>query len=535
MSGSGRPAPAPDAKGVPWWRGAAIYQIYLRSFADTTGDGVGDLDGIAAHLDHVASLGVDGLWISPFFTSPMADFGYDVADFRGVDPLFGTLADFDRLLERAHALGLKVVVDQVYSHSSDRHPWFAQSRADRTNARADWYVWADAKPDGSPPNNWQSVFLGPCWTWDARRAQYYFHNFLPAQPDLNLRNPEVQDAMLEVARFWLDRGVDGLRLDALNFAMHDPRLTDNPVAPADRPRTRPFDFQRHIHNRSQPEIVEFVERLAAVVAGYPDRFTVAEVGGPEPLAEMRAFTSGDRRLSTAYGFGFLDADRLTPELVRRELAAWPDGAREPWPSWAFSNHDAPRAVSRWAEGRDVATTARLTLALLATVRGNIFLYQGEELGLEQADVPFDLLADPEAIANWPLTLGRDGARTPMVWTTQDQHGGFSRHEPWLPIDPRHARAAVDRQEAQVDSPLHVTRRMLALRRAEPALRLGTIEFVDAPADVLVFRRAWNGRTLTCAFNLGHADVDRESPGPTLVALNGATPHTLPPLGVVVSA
>ena len=537
MAVSSTPQPA-DRHPLPWWRGAAIYQVYPRSFADTDGDGIGDLNGIVAHLDHIASLNVDGLWISPFFASPMKDFGYDVADFTGVDPLFGTLDDFDRLVARAHALGLKVVIDQVYSHTSDRHPWFAESRTDATSPRADWYVWADPKPDGSPPNNWLSVFGGSCWTWDARRRQYYFHNFLPEQPDLDLHHPDVQDAIIAVARFWLDRSVDGFRLDALNFAMHDRTLTDNPPAPADRPRTRPFDYQEHIHNQSQPEIVEFVERLAAVVADYPDRFTVAEVGGLDPLPEMRAFTAGTDRLNTAYGFSFLSAKRLTPALVRDTLTDWPQGEMEedePWPSWAFSNHDVPRAVSRWAEGRDVAATARLSLALLACLRGNIFLYQGEELGLEQAEVPFERLRDPEAIAHWPRTLGRDGARTPMVWAADAQHAGFSTAEPWLPIDPRHLDAAVDRQEDDPDSPLAVTRRMLALRRAEEALRLGAIRFVAVDDSRLVFERSWHGRTLTCAFNLGHEAVDWRTEGTMLVALNGATAERLPPLGVVVSA
>lgn len=524
----------------PWWRGAVLYQIYPRSFADSDGDGVGDLPGIVARLDHVASLGVDGVWLSPVFSSPMADFGYDISDYRGIDPLFGTLADFDRLVARAHELGLKLIIDQVYSHTSDAHPWFLKDRAPPAHPRLhqprkDWYVWADPKPDGGPPNNWLSVFGGSCWTWDARRGQYYFHNFLPQQPDLNLHNPEVQDALLAVARFWLDRGVDGFRLDALNFAMHDRALTDNPVAPPDRRRRRPFDYQDHVHSQSQPEIVGFVERLAATVADYPNRFTVAEVGGPTPLAEMRAFTTGPERLDTAYGFGFLAAPRLTPQLVRAELEAWPDGEDEPWPSWAFSNHDAPRAVSRWAEGRDEVAVARLLIALLACLRGTVFLFQGEELGLPQAEVPFERLRDPEAITNWPLTLGRDGARTPMVWTAAEEDGGFTTGEPWLPVDPRHLALAVDRQEADPASPLQLTRAMLALRRREPALRLGAAEFVDSPGDLLVFRRSWQDRTLTCAFNLGHAGVDWTTGGETLAALNGATDKWLPPLAATVSA
>ena len=300
-----------------WWRGAAIYQIYPRSFADANGDGVGDLAGITAHLDHVASLGVDGVWLSPFFPSPMKDFGYDISEYRGVDPVFGTLADFDALVARAHRLGLKLIIDQVYAHSSDAHGWFAESRADRTNARHDWYVWADAKADGTPPNNWQSVFGGPGWTWDARRGQYYMHNFLASQPQLNVHLPAVQEALLDVARFWLDRGVDGFRLDAISCAMMDPALRDNPARPPtnDR-RTRPFDFQVHVHNQSHPDIPLFLERVRALTDDYPDRFTVAEVGGPDVEPEMQRFTQGDRRLNTAYGFNFLYAKALTPMLVR---------------------------------------------------------------------------------------------------------------------------------------------------------------------------------------------------------------------------
>ena len=290
-----------------WWRGATIYQIYPRSFADADGDGVGDLRGITQRLDHIASLGVDGIWLSPFFASPMKDFGYDISDYLAVDPVFGTLADFDALLARAHDLGLKIIIDQVYAHTSDQHAWFQSSRADRAGPHADWYVWADAKADGTPPSNWQSVFGGPAWTWDARRGQYYMHNFLKEQPQLNVHLPAVQHALLDVARFWLDRGVDGFRLDAINFAMHDPALTDNPALPEGvGKRTRPFDFQQHLHNQSHAGIPHFLERLRGVLDSYGgDKFTVAEVGGANAEVEMKAFTEGDARLTpdvSAVGF-----------------------------------------------------------------------------------------------------------------------------------------------------------------------------------------------------------------------------------------
>jgi alpha-glucosidase len=482
-----------------WWRGAAIYQIYPRSFADSDGNGVGDLPGITARLDHVVSLGVDAIWLSPFFTSPMRDFGYDVADYCGVDPAFGTLADFDALVERAHALKLKVIIDQVYSHSSDQHAWFQESRSSRDNAKADWYVWAGAKPDGSPPNNWQSVFGGPAWQWDARRGQYYLHNFLTEQPDLNVHNPAVQDALLGVARFWLDRGVDGFRIDAINFAMHDPQLRDNPPAPKGGKRTRPFDYQQHIYNQSHPDIVKFVERLRAVTDSYGGRFTLAEVGGEQPLGEMHAFTAGNARLNSAYGFDFLYAERLTPELVARVMRDWPES--EGWPTWAFENHDAPRALSRWIGEAHRDAFARVKMLLLCSLRGSIILYQGEELGLPQVDVPYDRLQDPEAIANWPHTLSRDGARTPMPWSAGDPNLGFSTGKPWLPLGTTHRALAVDRQNGDPGSLLAFTRDCLALRNAHCALHDGAIDLVEAGPQRLVFDRSNKGETLRCTFNL----------------------------------
>ncbi|MGB3456242.1 MAG: alpha-amylase family glycosyl hydrolase [Litorimonas sp.] len=493
----------------PWWKGATIYQIYPRSFQDTTGDGIGDLAGITQRLDHVASLGVQAIWISPFFTSPMADFGYDVADFCDVDPIFGTLADFDTLIERAHALGLKVTIDQVYSHTSDQHPWFEESRRSRDNARADWYVWADAKPDGSPPSNWQSVFGMGAWEWDARRGQYYLHNFLREQPDLNLHNPEVQAAILDVTRFWLDRGVDGFRLDALNFGMHDRALTDNPVETQHkRPPTRPFDFQRHVNNMSQPEIVPFIERIRGVIDSYDrDVFTVAEVGGPRPLAEMKAFTQGDHRLNSAYAFDFLYADALTADLVRETQRQWPgapgsDGTKEGWPSWAFENHDAPRAVTRWRGACEPARYSKLLALLMTSLRGNAFVYYGGELGLEQGEIGYQDLKDPEAITNWPETLGRDGARTPMPWDgASNDYGGFSDAKPWLPLQDHHRTNCVAYQERNPDSVLNFQRAAIALRNSCRVIREGAIRFAEKEGDLLVFDRVLDGRMRRCVFNL----------------------------------
>ncbi|WP_421731355.1 alpha-amylase family glycosyl hydrolase [Brevundimonas sp.] len=496
----------------PWWRGAVLYQVYPRSFADTNDDGVGDLPGVTAHLDHIASLGVDGIWLSPFFPSPMDDFGYDVSDYVGVDPIFGSLEDFDALVTKAHALGLKVIIDQVYAHTSDRHAWFAESRTSRSNDRADWYVWADAKPDGSPPSNWQSVFGGPAWTWDARRGQYYMHNFLASQPQLNVALPAVQDALLDAMRFWLDRGVDGFRLDAINFAMHDPALTDNPPSLKPGKRSRPFDFQDHLFNQSQPQIPAFLGRLRQLADSYDgDRFLVAEVVGDRADEEMKLYTRSPDRLQSAYGFLYLYADRLTPALIEAGPAIWPGEPGEGWPSWAFSNHDAPRASSRWSEGRDGKAVAAVLMLLLMTLRGNVFVYQGEELGLPQAEVPFDRLVDPEAIANWPETLGRDGARTPMPWQADQPWAGFSTTEPWLPVDPRHPALAVDAQEADPQSTLNLSRRMIGLRRSHPVLRTGAMKVVSASSTLLVFERGEGAEALLCVFNLGHGAEDWAAP------------------------
>jgi alpha-glucosidase len=531
--------PAGARPASPWWRGAVIYHIYPRSFRDTNGDGIGDLTGITAGLGYVASLGVDAVWLSPFFTSPMKDFGYDVADYCNVDPIFGTLQDFDRLLQTAHGLGLKVIIDQVYSHTSDRHPWFRESREDRSNAWADWYVWAEPKADGSPPTNWQSVFGGSAWSWDARRGQYYLHNFLAEQPDLNVHNPEVQDALLGSARFWLDKGVDGFRLDAINYAMHDVLLRDNPPAPATgRPRLRPADFQQPLYNKSHADLPRFIERVRKVADDYGGRFIVAEIGGEDSAAEMQLLTAGDARFHTAYGFNFLYADRLTPELIRNAMDAWPQTPGLGWPSWAFSNHDAPRAISRWSEPAHRAAFAQVSMLLLLCLRGNIFLYQGEELGLPQAEIGFEDLKDPEAISNWPSTLGRDGARTPLPWQFAAANAGFSTAVPWLPVSPEHFELAVDRQQIEPGSQLALTRRLLGLRRRSTVLREGSLQFIQAPAELLVFERSFGGQRLLCAFNLGltaHAwSPDSAREWQRVESVGGAEEWRFPPLSGLIA-
>ncbi len=499
-----------------WWRGAVIYQVYPRSFRDSNGDGIGDLAGLRAGLDYIASLGVDAIWLSPFFVSPMHDGGYDVSDHCDVDPIFGTLADFDGLLADAHARGMRVIIDQVYSHTSSTHPWFQEARSSRDAKRADWYVFADPRPDGTPPNNWQSLFTGPAWSWCAERRQYYLHNFLAEQPDLNLHNPAVREAIADIARFWLARGVDGFRLDAVNFYCHDQALRDNPPAGV-AAAGRPYDYQRHLYNRSRPESLTVVEALRALAEDFGDRFLVAEVGDNAPIGETIAYAwSGEpRRCHSAYDFAFLNGPRISAERVHAAIEAWNESREAAWPSWAFSNHDVPRVVSRWAAGEAEEEDPRFAAmlnALLLGLRGTIFLYQGQELGLPQAHLAREDLRDPEAIANWPATLGRDGARTPMPWRADDVYAGFSTARPWLPVDPRHRARAIARQEEDGRSVLAVTRALIALRRRQSALRHGDyVALAQAPAPLIAFARTDGQTSLLCLVNPADTTLDWRAP------------------------
>lgn len=486
-----------------WWRSAVIYQIYPRSFQDDTGDGVGDLKGITRRLDHVASLGVDAIWLSPFFTSPMADMGYDVADYCDVDPIFGTLADFDQLVSKAHDLGLKVIIDQVLSHTSDQHPWFKESRTDKSNPKADWYVWADPNPDGTPPNNWPSVFGGPAWEWEPRRRQYYLHNFLIEQPDLNLHNPEVQDALLDAMRFWLERGVDGFRLDTANFYFHDPKLRSNP--PADHPDGLPvntYAMQEHLYSKNQPENIAFLKRMRALTDEYPDRTMVGEIGeNHRPIEIMAEYTKGGDRLHMAYSFEMLSA-KFSPEHFRSKISTFFDGAPDGWPCWSFSNHDVARHVSRWQDhGADQDDLAKQAAALLFSFEGTVGIYQGEELGQTETTLVYEELTDPPALRFWPEEKGRDGCRTPMVWEADAPEAGFSGARPWLPVKAEQSQRAVDQQATQNDSVLNFYRSATAFRKANPALQMGKTEFLDTPAPILAFYRRAEGQAMLCVFNL----------------------------------
>ncbi|AMC99579.1 alpha-glucosidase family protein [Halomonas chromatireducens] len=490
-----------------WWRGGVIYQIYPRSFMDANGDGIGDLAGITEKLDYVASLGVDGIWLSPFFTSPMLDFGYDVSDYRDVDPMFGTLDDFKALLARAHTLGLKVMIDQVISHTAEAHPWFQESRADRTTPKADWYVWADPKPDGTPPNNWLSIFGGPAWTFDPRRRQYYLHNFLSSQPDLNFHHPEVRQAQLDNMRFWLELGVDGFRLDTVNFYFHDAELRDNPPVPAGAAKTlgapdaNPYTWQRHVYDLSRPENLGFLRELRALMDEFPGTTTVGEIGDDNPLERMAEYTADGDKLHMAYTFDLLNAPH-SAAYIREVLERFQRLAGDAWPCWALSNHDVVRSASRWGDGEDPIAYPKVALAMLFSLRGSVCLYQGEELGLPEAEVPFERIQDPYGKVLWPAFKGRDGCRTPMPWENAKE-GGFTAGgvTPWLPVEARQLPLAVAEQQDDAESVLSATRRLLTLRTAHPALFDGDLTLVDVEEALLGFIREKGNERILCVFNL----------------------------------
>lgn len=524
LKASSKPGLAVDRD---WWRGAVIYQIYPRSYQDSNGDGIGDLRGIIGRLPYIAALGADAIWISPFFKSPMKDFGYDVTDYCDVDPMFGTLADFDALTAEAHRLGLKVMIDEVLSHTADNHPWFKESRSSRTNPKADWYVWADAKPDGTPPNNWLSIFGGSAWQWDTSRQQYYLHNFLAEQPDLNFHNRQVQDALLDVTRFWLERGVDGFRLDTINFYFHSQGLENNPPLPPEErndqtaPAVNPYNYQDHLYDKSRPENLAFLERFRALLDEYPAAAAVGEVGDSQRgLEVVAAYTAGGKRVQMCYSFDFLAPEKISAAKVRSVLEAFGKVARDGWSCWAFSNHDVMRPASRWAaDEADPTAYLKVISALLMSLRGSVCIYQGEELGLGEADLRFEDLQDPYGIRFWPEFKGRDGCRTPMVWDAAARNGGFSTAKPWLPVPGKHLSQAVNVQQGDDHSLLEHYRRFLTFRRAHPALAKGDITFIESQGDTVAFTRRAGNEQIVCVFNLGA--------GPTAIDLGDRSLHPLP--------
>ena len=499
-----------------WWEGAVIYQVYPRSLKDTNGDGIGDLPGIIEKLDYIVSLGVDAIWISPFYKSPMQDFGYDVSDYRSIDPLFGTLADFDELIKQAHQLNLKVIIDQILSHTSDRHAWFEESRSSRDNPKADWYVWAEPKKDGSPPNNWLSIFGGCAWQWDSRRCQYYLHNFLSSQPDLNYHCRAVRKQILQEVEFWLQRGIDGIRLDAINFCFHDQLLRNNPAKPARKrdgrgfSRNNPYAYQYHYFNNTQPENIEFLKELRSLLERYPITVALGEVSSEDSLDTMAQYTHGDNLLHLAYSFELLVDTFCTAHI--RNVIEKSEAKLDPGRAcWAIGNHDVARVVSRWSGPSNQQQFAKLVLAFLMSLKGTICIYQGDELGLTEVALQWDQLQDPYGIAFWPEYKGRDGCRTPIPWNGNQVNAGFTGGKPWLPLPQDHLAFAVEQQQASDVSTLNTFKQLLAWRKNHSILIQGTIRFIDSPDGTLAFWRQLKNQSLLVAFNFTNSTTTIEIP------------------------
>jgi alpha-glucosidase len=482
-----------------WWQSAVIYQIYPRSLQDSDGDGIGDLRGITARLDYLASLGVGAIWISPIYPSPMADFGYDVADYCGVDPRFGTLADFDALVAAAHARGLRVLLDFVPNHSSDRHPWFVESRSSRENAKRDWYIWHDPAPDGGPPNNWISDFGGPAWEYDAASGQYYSHAFLKEQPDLNWRNPALAAAMYDAMRFWFDRGVDGFRIDVLWHMVKAADFRDNPPNPDYQTGMGEMNRVLQTNSTDQPEVHAIAAEMRRIADTAGDRVLIGEIYLPFDKLMTYYGTQAAPEVHLPFNFSLIDAPweaaGLASLIGNYEASLPADG----WPNWVLGNHDRPRVAARLGERQ-----ARVAAMLLLTLRGTPTLYQGDEIGIGDVTVPPDRVHDPRELREPGIGLGRDPVRTPMAWD-KGQNSGFSAGEPWLPL---HDDWPVRNVAAQSDDPnsmLSLHRALLALRRAYPALTLGAIEEVAGDDDILRYEREHDGQRLLIALNLSSGE------------------------------
>ncbi len=491
-----------------WWREAVIYQIYPRSWADDDGDGVGDLRGIEGRLDHLVALGVDAVWISPFYPSPMADFGYDVADYTGVDPLFGTMADFDALLAAVHARGLRLILDFVPSHSSDAHSWFRAARASRDDPRRDWYVWRDPSPDGGLPNNWIGEFGGPAWTFDEATGQYYLHVFLPSQPSLNWRNGDVRAAMLGAMRFWFERGVDGFRVDAIEHAAPDPGMADHPPNPGWTPADGPARSLLNVHSAHQPDVFGIVRDMRALARRHaPERLLVGEAYGTHAQV-MRYYGEDGDGFHLPFNFGLIRCDwtaGAVGALIEDYEAHLPPSA---WPNWVLGNHDRARIATR-AGSRQ----ARVAAMLLLTLRGTPTIYQGDELGMENAEISPERIVDPWGLAT--PHLGRDPVRTPIPWC-DGPGAGFTTGEPWLPIAVPPG-GPVSRQSDDAGSMLALHRALLRLRRATPALARGGWSRRPAPPGVLAYARDHKGDVVHVALNFGGAPVALAMPGDTLLS------------------
>jgi alpha-glucosidase len=477
-----------------WWKRGIVYQIYPRSFQDMNGDGVGDLEGIRRRLDHLAWLGVDALWISPIYPSPMADGGYDVSDYRDIDPLFGSLDDFDRLVAEAHERGLKLILDFVPNHSSSQHAWFRESRSSRTNPKRDWYIWRDPAPGGGPPNNWISNFGGSAWTFDEATGQYYYHAFLKEQPDLNWRNPELREAMFDTLRFWLERGVDGFRVDVIWHLMKDPEMRDNPPNPGFAPGQPDINRLLQIHSADHPDIYGVIAGMRKVLDGYPDRVLIGEIY--LPIERLVTYYGPDLTgAHLPFNFQLIHTTwraRDIEALVREYEGKLPDGG---WPNWVLSNHDQPRIAARVGQAQ-----ARVAAMLLLTLRGTPTLYYGDELGLPAVHIPRDRVQDPWEKNEPGIGIGRDPSRTPMPWD-RSPNAGFSSVEPWLPLNQDWHSRNVAAMRDEPASILTLTRDLIALRRERKSLMVGRYAPVLVTDEVFVYLREAGDERVMAALNL----------------------------------
>lgn len=489
-----------------WWREAVFYQIYPRSFYDANGDGIGDLEGIRLKLDYLSELGIDGIWISPFYRSPMADFGYDVSDYKDVDPIFGTLSDFDELLKEAHKRGIKVIIDQVYNHTSDQHPWFLESRSSRDNEKSDWYIWKDPKPDGSPPNNWLSFFAGikdeSAWEWDEKRGQYYLRLFAKEQPDLNWRNPEVKEAVFESIRFWLERGVDGFRFDVVSLYYKDPEFRDATINPYRAEDPNKFRRYNMFPFAGRPETLLAIEDIRKLMDSYGDIVGIGEVATDRGLVGYLDFVIPGR-LHLAFNFEFLHINSLDPGAINN-LIIQTDKIYNTiaWPSYVLGNHDVTRIISRFANSvKDKEGLAKALATLLLTLRGTPFIYYGEELGMENTPIPYEKIMDPLGKNLWPEGEGRDVVRTPMQWD-DTEYAGFSKVEPWLPVNKNKDRINVKRENQDKRSILSYYKHIIKKRKKSDALKIGEYRTLkEETEDIIVFKRFINNEVKYILVNL----------------------------------
>ena len=465
-----------------WWRDGIIYQIYPRSFADANHDGIGDLPGIIHQLDYLEDLGIDAIWLSPIYPSPDVDFGYDVADYTAIDPKFGTMKDFEQLVKAAKKRGIHIILDLVLNHTSDQHAWFQESKQSRDNPYHDWYIWKDPQPNGDPPNNWQAIFGGSAWEFDPDLGQYYYHMFYKEQPDVNWRNPLVRAAMLDVFRFWLKKGVDGFRLDVFNAYFKDPEFKDNPA----KFGIRAFDRQEHIYDVSQPEMYPLIEEIRSILDGHKETYVVGETFLAS--TEQTATYCGENKLHAAFNFEF-PGNRWHPKRFLSSASKWYGSLSEnAWPNNFLSNHDMTRAASRYCFGED-DRRAKIALAMLMTLKGTPFIYYGEEIGLRDITIrKVSEIKDPIGKRFWPLFKGRDGCRAPMQWNSE-LNAGFSQTDPWLPVHPNFPRRNVQRQQSDPDSLFNFAKKLIKVRKSQPALQRGGFTTLDQdPRDILAFER-----------------------------------------------